>query len=239
MPLRYKKLAILFSLGIMLIGFGTFSMVAPGFEFSFGGKKEENISAAATFGAIKPVEGKTQSEIQTEIEELMKRYFTAKQQVDMDMIGQCVSDIAYVEEKKLLAESEYVESYENIQCMVLDGASEGAYRVYVYYDVKIYDIETLIPSLNVLYVNLNEEGNLQIYFGTLDANEQKCIDELDQCKEVQELISTVSKKMEEVISSDEQVREFYEMLESVNNTSSQTENNENIQQEAQGEAAAE
>ncbi len=239
MPLRYKKLTILFSLGIMLIGFGTFSMVAPGFEFSFGGSKDESISAAATFGAIKPVEGKSQSDIQTEIETLMNRYFVAKQQVDMDTISQCVSDVAYVEEKKLLAESEYVESYENIQCMVLDGAKEGSYRVYVYYEVKIYDIETLIPSLNVLYVNLNEKDNLQIYFGTLDANEQKCIDALDQCQEVQDLIATVSAKMEEVISKDEKVREFYEMLESVNNSSSQVEENENIEQESQGEAASE
>lgn len=234
MPLRYKKLVLLFSLGIMLIGFGTFSMVAPGFDFSFGGSGKESISAAATFGAIKPVEGKSQSDIQTEIEELMNRYFTAKQQVDMDTIGQCVSDIAYVEEKKLLAESEYVEAYKNIQCMVLDGAKEGAYRVYVYYEVKIYDIETLIPSLNALYVNLNKEGNLQVYLGTLDANEQKCIDTLDQCKEVQDLISTVKAKMEDVISSDTQVREFYEMLESVNNSSASVEENENIEQEAQG-----
>ena len=53
------------------------------------------------------------------------------------------------------------------------------------------------------------------------------------------MITTVSAKMEDVISKDEKVREFYEMLESVNNSSSQVEENENIEQESQGEADSE
>lgn len=233
MPLKYKKLVVLFSLGIMLIGLGTFSMLSPNFRFSFGSSKDNNLSEAATFGAIKPIDGKSKADIQSEIEDLITGYFLAKQQVDMDAIGQCVSDVSYIDEKKLLADSEYIEEYKNIQCMILDGAKEGAYRVYVYYEVKIYDIDTLVPALNVLYVTMDEDKQFRIYFGTLDSEEQKCLNELDQSEEVKDLVATVQNRFENVVSSDSKVREFYEMLESVEEDSSETEENENIDQEGQ------
>lgn len=217
MPSKYQKMVILFSLGIMLIGFCTFSIVSPDFSMSFASRPSDDgrISRGASFGAVRTVEGKTKTEIQTELEELVRRYFTAKQQVDMDAIAQCVSDVKQVEEKKLLAESEYVESYEDIQCKVLDASEEGTYRVYVYYEVKIYDIDSLLPSLTALYVKMDENGSFQIYLGTLESDEQKFVDKLDESDQVGELITTVQNRLSEVLSSDSEAREFYEMLESV------------------------
>lgn len=217
MPLKYKKLVVLFSLGIMLIGLGTFSLISPDFHWSFasGSSPNKKPSEASTFGAIQSVDGKTTADIQTELETLVNRYFTAKQQVDMDTIGQCVSDVTHVDEKKLLAESEYVEAYENIQCLVLDGYKKGSYLVYVYYEMKIYDIDTLMPSLNALYITMNENNSFQIYLGTLESEEQKYIDEQHQSKRVKDLIATVQNKLADVTSSDSKARDFYEMLESV------------------------
>lgn len=215
MPLKYKKLVVLFSLGIMLIGFVTFSLVSPDFHLNFlNAKSESKHAEGATFGAIKAVDGKSQADVQTELEELIRRYFQAKQQVDMDTIAECVSHVKHVEERKLLAEAAYVEAYENIQCLVMNGVTEGAYRVYVYYDVKFYDIDTLIPSLNALYIKQDEAGAFQIYLGSLNSQEQKYIDQLDQSERVRELVSSVQSQLEAVVSSDSDVRELYEMLES-------------------------
>lgn len=216
MPLKYKMLVFLFSLGIMLIGLGTFSMISPNAgwipDFNSGDREASEVS---TFGSIQSVDGKSEGDIQSELEELVKRYFTAKQQVDMKLMKQCVSDISNVEERKLMAEAEYVESYEDIQCLVLDGPKEGTYRVYVYCGVKIYDIDTLIPSLVALYITMNEDHEFQVYIGTLESKEQKYIDELDQSDRVQSLIQMVQNNMEDVISTDSKVRDFYGMLESV------------------------
>ena len=112
-----------------------------------------------------------------------------------------------------MTESEYVEEYRNINCKILDGATKGSYRVYVYYDVKIFDIDTLIPSLNALYIKQDEQGNFKIYLDTLKSGEQKYIDKLDSSKQVQELVHSVQKQLETVISQDSEVRGFYEMLE--------------------------
>ena len=216
MPLKYQKLVFFFSLGIMFIGLCTFSIISPDLRLSFGASpREKNISDTTSFGAILPADGKSQAEVQTELEELMKRYLTAKQQVDMDTIGQCVSDVSHVEEKKLLAESEYVESYDNIQCLVLDGPKEGTYRVYANYDVKIYDIDTLLPSLTALYVTTNKDNMFQIYLGTLESDEQRYVDKLDNSTQVKGLVSTVQNRLSDVINSDSKAKDFYEMLESV------------------------
>lgn len=155
----------------------------------------------------------TASQIQRELEILMERYFTAKQQVDLNVINKCVSNISHVDEKKLLAEAQYVESYQNIQCMVMDGASEGSYRVYVRYDVKIINIDTLMPSLNALYVTRTEDGRFEIYLGTFEKGEQKYLEKLDRSRRVQQLVRSVQDDLNAVISADDEVREFYEMLE--------------------------
>lgn len=216
MPFKYKLLVVFFSLGIMMIGFGTFSLISPDFDFNFfAANDEEDIASSATFGAIRIVEGKSKNDILSELDELIERYFHAKQEVDMDTIAQCVSNVKHVDEKKLLTESAYVEGYENIQCKVMNGISTGAYRVYVYYDVKVYDIDTLIPSLNALYVKQNEKGKFEVYLGKLDSMEQKYIDRLDESEKVQALVKSVQNQLEDVVSADREVRDFYEMLEGV------------------------
>lgn len=216
MPFKYKLLVVFFSLGIMMIGFGTFSLISPDFDFNFfAANDEEDIASSATFGAIRIVEGKSKNDILSELDELIERYFHAKQEVDMDTIAQCVSNVKHVDEKKLLTESAYVEGYENIQCKVMNGISTGAYRVYVYYDVKVYDIDTLIPSLNALYVKQNEKGEFEVYLGKLDSMEQKYIDRLDESEKVQALVKSVQNQLEDVVSADREVRDFYEMLEGV------------------------
>ena len=45
MRLRYKKLIIIFTLAIMLIGMGTFSMIAPNVNFSFGKGSKDVINS--------------------------------------------------------------------------------------------------------------------------------------------------------------------------------------------------
>ncbi len=237
MRLKYKKLIVLFSLGIMLIGFGTFSIVSPNFSFHFGSKK--GIVAPATFGAISAASGKDTEEVKTEIDSLVNTYFTAKQQVDLNTLSACVTDSNHIEQNKLLAEAEYVEAYKNIQCLVLDGPKPSTYRVYTYYEVKIYDIETLIPSLTALYVTQNDAGEMKIYLGTIETEEQEYINKLDETEEVTKLVQDVQKKLEDVVSHDSDVRAFYEMLESAEDTKgNDADYNDNIDAEGQTAASA-
>lgn len=189
-----------------------FSLVSPALFSSYNSPSARDAGSAA-FGAIEEVDGLTADEIQEELEVLMERYFTAKQQVDLSVINDCVSNISHVDEKKLLAEAEYVEAYQNIQCMVMDGATEGSYRVYVRYDVKIVDIDTLMPSLNALYVTRTDNDSFEIYLGTFEKGEQEYLEKLDRSTRVRQLVRSVQDDLQTVISRDDAVRDFYEMLE--------------------------
>ena len=213
MPMKYKKFIFLFTFGIMLIVLGTFSIIFPDLHFQLHRSGEHPPVKIASFGAIHSLNGKSEGNIRQELDSLVQRYYTAKQQVDMDTIAGCVSNVGHIDEKKLMTEAEYVEDYRNISCKILDGATKGAYRVYVYYDVKIFDIDTLIPSLNALYIKQDDQGSFKIYLDTLKSSEQKYIDRLDSSKQVQELVTSVQNQLRTVISQDSEVRGFYEMLE--------------------------
>lgn len=232
MRLRYKKLIIIFTLAIMLIGMGTFSLIAPSTNFSFG---KSNGNSTTTTGVLSTMSNK---EIESNITMLVKNYFDAKQRVDMTELAECVSDISHVEEKRLVTDAEYIEEYKNIECTILqDGLREGTYRVYVYSDAKIYDIDTLVPSLTALYVTSDANGKFTIYLSTIKSDDQKAIEALDNSAEVQKMINSVQKKLEDIVSKNADVRDFYQMLESAD-TEDTEEENENIDQEGASSTTA-
>lgn len=221
MRLKYKKLIIMITLAIMLIGMGTFSMIAPKVDFSLGGSTADT----ATGSALSTM---SEEDIETEIVTLVKNYYDAKQEVDMDRLQNYVSDISHVDEKQLVTEAEYIEEYKNIECTILDdGLPEGTYRVYVYCEAKVYDIDTLIPSLNGLYVTITEEGSFVVYLSAIDGDVQEAINELDSSEQIKKKIDTVQKKLQEIVSKNADVRDFHQMLES-SQTEDSTENNQNI-----------
>ena len=230
MPLRYKKLIWIFTLAIMLIGLGTFSLLATEISFAFSSKGDKDSAADQA------LEGKSKKEIEQEIQELIEGYFATKLQVNMDALGDYVSDVSHVDEKKLVAEAEYIEAYNNIQCTILDGSEKASYRVYVYHEDKYFGIDANIPSLTGLYVKAVKGGKFVVYTGTLSSKEQDKLEELDQSADVIKLRDQVDDKLDSLITSDQQVKEFYEMLE--NSGEEEEEGTENIDQEAGSAAGA-
>lgn len=104
MPLRYKKFILIFTLAVMFIGLGTFSLMAPDLNFSLSATKsdEQNIADA--------IKGKSDKDIKEEITDLVKEYFDARQKVDMDALADCVTDVDNIDERKLVAAAEYIEN---------------------------------------------------------------------------------------------------------------------------------
>ena len=227
MRLKYKKLIIFFTLAIMLIGMGSFSLVAPNVNFAFG----RNSGGDSTLKG-KMLSDKSEEDIKAEITTLVKDYFDAKQRVDMEALAECVSDVSHVDEKRLVTEAEYIEDYKNIECTILnDGLPDGAFRVYVYYEAKVFDIDTLVPSLTALYVTADKNGKFTIYLSVIDNDAQEAIEKLDDSEKIKKMITSVQKNLESIVSKNADVRDFYQMLES-NVTEDDKEDNTNIDKEA-------
>ncbi len=206
MRLKYKKFTLIITLGIMLIGFVTFSMCVP--IFHKNDKKDEG--AADGKASVTEV---TDKSILGDIQTLVEEYFAAKLQVDMEKLKTLVTNIDYVDQAKLVNDATWFVSEENFQCTVLQGLEEGSYRVYVRYDAKISTTDTAMPALNVLYVTKGEDG-YRIFNEEMGEELQAYITKLDESELVKDLSKKVSDELKKVIESDEKVREFYEMLES-------------------------
>lgn len=232
MRFKYKKLIVMFTIAIMFIGLGTFSLIAPSIDFSSGDKDgDQSVTSSSNTTNKNSIASMSESEIKAVISTLVETYLDAKQRVDIDKIAECVSDPDRIDNKRLVAEAEYIEEYKNVECTIKKGPDNGTYRVYVYYDVKVYDIDTLVPSLTALYIKSDEDDNFKIYLGTIDGDAQDAISKLDNSDEIKQIVDSVQKKLEEIVSSNEEVRDFYEMLESNNESNEAVEENENIDKE--------
>ena len=227
MRFRYKIYVIVFTVLIMFIGLGTFSLIAPSIEFKEDKKVVSNSKKENKVSKL----DKSDNDVNKQIEELVTGYLNAKQKVDLEGIAAYVNDISKVDEKRLVAEAEYIEEYRNIECTIKK-AEDGAYRVYVYYEVKIYDIDTLVPSLIALYVTPDNDSGYKIYLGALNSSTQKKINELDGSDEVKAMTESVQKKLEEIISTNSEVKKFYEKLEATDASREATDDNTDIDKEA-------
>lgn len=242
MRFKYKKLIVMFTIAIMFIGLGTFSLIAPSIDFSSGKENGSNSGSSGVNGSVdnnssindtvkNTVANMSDSEIKAAISTLVETYLDAKQRVDITKLAECVSDPDRIDNKRLVAEAEYIEEYKNVECTIKKGPDNGTYRVYAYYDVKVYDIDTLVPSLTALYIKSDNDNNFKIYLGTIDGDAQEAISKLDNSEEIKQIVDSVQKKLEEIVSSNEEVRDFYEMLESSNESNEAVEENENIDKE--------
>ena len=163
MKLKYKKLIIVISIGALLLSFLILTLIPTGGE-------DSNTVADAPLA-------KCEDE---DINRLISSYFQAKRDVDMEMMEPLVSDIKQINQEKLIAQAEYVEDYLNFVCYSLKNEDNGAMRVYVRYDMKMKNIDTLAPCLSGLYVTMSSDGNKLIYLSALDGNEEDFIISADK-----------------------------------------------------------
>lgn len=223
MKLKYKKMILIISMSAMGIGMVTLSLSKP------RDKKEANKPAVAALAdadtdeeAIaadetkkvelvgKPGDGELRMDIYPAINELVKKYMSAKVACDYETLRTLVNDSSVIDEDDLRAKSEYIEDYRNIVCYTLNGLTEDSFIVYVYEDLKILNVNTLAPGMTRLYIKLDESGNPYIYLGAIDDETQKFIQETSTQQAVIDIINTVNTKLDEAVTKDEDLKNFVE-----------------------------
>lgn len=153
-----------------------------------------------------------------EINQLITDYYSAMMSFDMEWMESLVSDITRIDQNLIRAKLEYIESISNIVCYTTEGPTEGTYRVYVYYDLKLKGIDTLAPALSAMYLSQSSDGNYVIYLSEIDEDAQNFIDAADSSIDVELLSSLVSERFNNVINSDAAMKEFYTMMETAMNS---------------------
>ena len=207
MKLKYKKLIIIITVGALLLGFFILTLIPTGGNSSNPAEDAELVKCT-----------------NDDINNLVTSYYQAKRDVNLEALEPLVSDINQIDQEKLIAQAEYVEDYQNITCYLLENEDNGAYRVYVRFDMKLKNIDTLAPCLSALYVTMGSDGKNVIYLSALDKNEEEFILAADKNSHLAQMQKEVNDKLQESINADETFRQLYQTMDqAIANTSTATE----------------
>jgi hypothetical protein len=149
----------------------------------------------------------------TQLEELVKTYYEAKVNCDIDTLKSISSQPENVISKKqLLQLVEGIDDYKNIKCYVKHSYEDDAYIVFVYYDIKFIGLKTLAPSLSKLYIITDETGELKTFDGELSEELRAYIAARSEDEDVIALREQTDQLALEAKEKDKDLKAFWEIL---------------------------
>lgn len=217
--LRYILLGLAVVL-ILVIGFCVVKLVTGGSSSSqnqSSGKTESEISTEAISETeAQSVQNETAAagtsslvKDDAAILTLVKKYYTAAAAKDYSTLETIVNPWND-EVKNSISRNDVIESYNNISTYSKQGPVENSYVVYTYFDGKVANIDTLAPSLTMLYVITDENGNLVVSDRESSQEVADYIASVSSDADVQALIADVDQKCEAAKESDPALKEFME-----------------------------
>ena len=96
------------------------------------------------------------------VTQLVNQYYTALKAADMTTLQNIMDAGSMPTEDTVSKMNGYIEDYQNISCYTMDGEKEGEYALYIAYDAKFKDVNTLAPGLTPAYVVTDSAGALRL-----------------------------------------------------------------------------
>lgn len=143
---------------------------------------------------------------------LIERYFNALAICDVETLNNICETSAGFDEEVLAEQAAYIEGYQNLECTIMDGLTEGTYVVYVYYEMKFYYIDTPAPALVQLFVKTDADGTPYIYQGVIDGELSAYIAELTSGEQISSLAEAVNWKLEAACAADADLDALIQIL---------------------------
>ncbi len=171
------------------------------------------------------------------INELFVTYFADLAKGDVEALSKIMVNAP--DKDTVAKEIEYIEDYQNIKCYSKEGVLDGTYVVYVYYEVKFKNIDTLAPSMIREYVCTNEDGTLYINNGTVDGEVAAWLDEVHASDSAAELIQSVNNALSKAAESDEKLSSLIAKLNEGTGNTEETSEVETKAQETEKETSKE
>ncbi len=155
-----------------------------------------------------PLEVDAYSEINT----LVKQYYHAMAEGDIDTLKQIKSAMDEKEQIKIQKKSDYIENYPTITCYTKKGPVEDSFVVYAYYKVKLMNYDSLAPGLNTLYICRNSAGNYFVNDGEQDESIINYCKAVSSQDDVIDLFNSVQVEYNELKTTDEKLSQFLDEL---------------------------
>ncbi|MDO5346178.1 MAG: SH3 domain-containing protein [Lachnospiraceae bacterium] len=215
--LRYILLGLAVVL-ILVIGFCVVKLVTGGSSSSqkqSSGQAESEISTEAiSETTAQNVQNETAAAATASLVKddaailtLVKKYYTAAAEKDYATL-ETIVDPWNDEVKNSISRNDVIESYNNISTYSKQGPVANSYVVYTYFDGKVANIDTLAPSLTMLYVVADENGNLVVSDREASQEVADYIATVSSDADVQALIADVETKCAAAKEADSALKEF-------------------------------
>ncbi len=149
-----------------------------------------------------------------EIVTLMQDYYKAVADAvieDLEMIAEPFSENqkSYVQ-----TFSDLYEEYRNITCYSAPGATDDSRVVFVSYDIKFKDVDTLAPGMDFFYVERNGKGKLYSSYNIdfmeepLDPNLYSMILDYTKSDDLVQIQKDIQDRYEQAVASDEKLADM-------------------------------
>jgi hypothetical protein len=232
MRLKYKKMILLLTMGVMGIGMLTISFdkttqadtnAVETTSDQVITLKEDPTNATPTEAAT-PTNGLTATPTQVpedplklrlsdnpDINTLVETYYSAMLDTDEETLASIMTDPSVINIEVISKKLEYISSFHNIVCYTKPGIKEGDYVVYVAFDMEIASIDTYAPALDYLYVTTKDD-KVYIMTGEIDEKIQTLRKDYFKTQEIIDLVKSVDEALTAACKSDQDLQEFYDNL---------------------------
>jgi len=148
-----------------------------------------------------------------EIDKLISKYYEKSNAIEDDIL---ITEEQPVDEDQttelITKKREAIEAYKNIVSYVKPGLEKNTYIVFSTYDIKLYNISTMVPGMSSLHVIKDEAGVLRINNSTIDTELMNYINQLTTEGDIKNLIEEVNSKLEELVKKDDSLKEFVDYI---------------------------
>lgn len=229
MKLKYRKAILLSLLSSLGMGILTLS-ISPDhaskdsvnvIAHDNDNKKTEDISPTTSLIATTaplPVYA-FEKECDSDIKKLINHYYSAKIKCDVKTIQSLLTDPSQVDSKEAIKKNiMFIEEYRNIKCFMKKSFKENEYVVFVYNDIKFFNIKTPAPAIDEFYIVKDETGKFKIFSGEFDNQMKEYYHNRIQDEDVANLINQTNEKAEKARKKDKNLKAFWDKYTARNNS---------------------
>lgn len=163
---------------------------------------------------LTPEENQLLESVPEDIVEFVEKYFAVRLNGTAEEYRALFYHGGELDEQLANRRVEYIVAYHDLKCYAKRGTGEIDYVVYVQNDVEIATIDTYAPSIDQLFIKYDEDGEpkLYLYGNTFTQEETAYYEALRTSQDVAALIEDVNARLEQAITADEALRDFFARL---------------------------
>ncbi len=160
-----------------------------------------------------PENAKLEQNAYEDINAFFNDYYDAVAEGDTDKMAEMGNTLDEEDKAKIQVKAGYTEDYENMSCYTKPGPEADSYIVFVYYEIKYKNIDSLAPGLSTFYLCKNSDGSYYLKdIGSLPQNMKDYITEIANQSDVQNLLAEVDKLYATNTESDPTLAAFMDSL---------------------------